>query len=361
MSAGQELTMVAMSGGVDSAVAAALLAKAGRPAVGVSLRLHDASHEGGAGRCCSPEDFRDARMVAGKIGIPFYVLDYESEFRKAVLSRFMEEYRQGRTPSPCVACNSEVKFGALMNHAGEVGASRIATGHYARLGRRPDGTITLRVAADRSKDQSYFLFDLRQEQLARAEFPVGELTKAQVREVARELGLAVAEKPESQDICFVPGGDYRAVLHEEGGGLGKTGRFVDAAGTELGRHDGIAGYTVGQRRGLGISGDSRLYVLNVDARSGDVLLGPDSDLLAKGLVASRWNWISGAAPAGPVTGTLRIRYRHAGAAARIENLGEGLVRAAFEKPQRAVTPGQAAVLYDGDEVLGGGWIERRIE
>src|SRR5437867_2504972 len=349
--------MVAMSGGVDSAVAAALLARSGRRVVGVSLRLHDASQQGGAGRCCSPEDFRDARLVAGLLGFPYFVLDYEREFRQAVLSRFVEEYRQGRTPSPCVSCNTAVKFGALLARAREVGASKVATGHYARIRRHPDGRYSLHAAADSSKDQSYFLFGLDQKQLSRSEFPVGELTKVEVRKIARELGLAVADKPESQDICFVPDGDYRAVIHREAGDLGRAGTIAKRSGEVLGRHGGVAGYTVGQRRGLGVSSGNPLYVLEVHPASGTIVVGSREELMAERLFASGWHWLPGGDPDGPVDGVLKIRHRHPGAPAKVEPLGGGRVRAVFETPQRAVAPGQAAVLYRGSEVVGGGWIE----
>jgi tRNA-specific 2-thiouridylase len=258
-----------------------------------------------------------------------------------------------------------VKFGALLSHAREVGADRVATGHYARIRRHQDRSRSLHVARDVSKDQSYFLFELSQEQLSRAEFPVGDLSKGEVREIAHDLGLAVADKPESQDICFVPQGDYRAVIRSEWGNLGQTGRIETKEGRLLGTHGGVASYTVGQRRGLGVPTDERLYVLQVDAGSGTVVVGADRDLNVAGLTASRWHWISGRQPRGPVEGSLRIRYGHPGAEAVVEPLAEGsasgngrgaVVRARFATPQRAVAPGQAAVLYRDGEVVGGGWL-----
>jgi tRNA-specific 2-thiouridylase len=363
MSSRPGLTVVAMSGGVDSAVAAALLARSGREVVGVSLRLHDAAQEGGAGRCCSPEDFRDARLVAGVLGIPYYVLDAERSFSESVLDRFREEYRSGRTPSPCVSCNTDVKFGTLLEHAASLGAQTVATGHYTRLRENPDGTRSLLRAADGSKDQSYFLFELDQRQLARAEFPVGELKKEEVRAIARELGLAIAEKPESQDICFVPGGDYRTVLAADGGGLGMAGEIVTRGGAVLGRHAGIGAFTIGQRKGLGVASADPLYVLQIEPEQGRVVVGSEDDLQASELRAAGWKWVLGRPPESPARGSLRIRYRHPGSPASIEDEGpaaDGRVRARFDSPQRAVTPGQAAVLYDGEEVLGGGWIEEAV-
>jgi tRNA-specific 2-thiouridylase len=353
--------LVAMSGGVDSSVAAALLHRAGRRVIGVSLRLHDASTEGGAGRCCSPEDFRDARLVAGALGFSYFVLDYEKRFREAVLSRFVEEYRRGRTPSPCVACNTEVKFGTLLDQAAQVGAGTVATGHYARIREGADGRAELHSAVDAGKDQSYFLFGLTQEQLHGSEFPVGDMTKAEVREAARALGLAVAEKPESQDICFVPDGDYRAVVEREAGDLGPAGEVVTAGGERLGRHAGVAGFTVGQRRGLGVASGDRLYVLQILPESGTVVVGGREGLLASGLEATGWNWIDGEEPDCPVEGSVKIRYRHPGVRAKARPLGGGCVRIHFDEPQRAVTPGQAAVLYSGTRVLGGGWIDRALQ
>ncbi len=349
--------VVAMSGGVDSAVAAALLVAQGREVIGVSLRLHGAVASGAPGRCCSAEDFRDARLVAGRLGIPYFVFDAEREFEAGVLDRFRSEYRSGRTPSPCVACNSDVKFGALLDRARTLGAGSVATGHYARLRDNADGTRSLLAAADRTKDQSYFLFDLDQEQLSAAEFPVGDLSKTEVRRIAREQGLPVSEKPESQDICFVPEGSYRAVLEQDEAGLGRAGEIVTRTGETLGRHEGVAGFTVGQRRGLGISAPSALYVLQVDAAEGRVVVGPEDDLLAEGLRASRWRWTNGREPQAPVRGSLRIRYRHPAAGALVTPAEPHAVRAFFDTPQRAVAPGQAAVLYDGDAVIGGGWID----
>jgi len=360
------LTAVAMSGGVDSSVAAALLARAGRPVVGFSLQLVDrlAGVTERYGRCCSPEDFRDARRVAESCGFPHYVVDFEDEFERHVVRSFAADYAQGRTPSPCVRCNTFVKFGALLGRAAAVGAERVATGHYAILERDArSGRTLLYRAADEDKDQSYFLFDLSDTQRARAEFPLGRMTKAEVRETARDLGLGTAEKPESMDLCFVARGEsYREFLERSGiAPPGAPGDVVDGAGRVLGRHAGISGFTVGQRRGLGVqaTGAQRarpLYVVRLEADQNRVVVGEREDLESDRCVLERTRWIPFERPGGPIAADVRVRSTHQGARATIRDLGAGRAEVVFDDAQRALAPGQAAVAYDGDRVLGGGWI-----
>jgi len=349
-------TVVAMSGGVDSSVAAGLLAAEGRDLIGVSLQTYDHAPDRGFGRCCSPDDFRDARRVAGKLGFPYYVFDEEEAFARAVIDPFVEAYRGGRTPSPCVLCNSEVKFGSLLSKARALGAAHVATGHYARLRREGGRTLLLR-GRDPDKDQSYFLFGLDQEQLGSAEFPVGELTKDEVRAEARRLGLAVADKPESQEICFVEGSSYRDFVKERAGDLGAPGDIVTQDGARVGAHDGLGGFTIGQRRGIGVAASEALYVIAIDPASSRVVVGPDAALRAPGCLVTGVNWIPADRTGETVTCEVRIRHRHPGARARVEALPGSRARVTFDEPQRAVAPGQAAVFYDGDLVLGGGWIE----
>jgi tRNA-specific 2-thiouridylase len=352
---------MAMSGGVDSSVAALLLHRAGRELVGVSLQLHDrAGGTGGRfGRCCSPRDFLDARLVAERVGFPFYVLDFEEEFRRGVLEDFVREYAAGRTPLPCAHCNSRVKFGDLLRRAASLGCDQVATGHYARRDRDPaTGRPRLLRGRDPSKDQSYFLFGLSAEQLDRALFPVGDLTKDSVRELAREARLPVAEKPESQDVCFLDETGYAGFVEKE---LGERrpppGEIVDRKGRVLGRHGGVHRYTVGQRRGLGLAGGAARYVVALRPETGQVVVGGAEDQTAGECRVAHPNWIGGVAPRRAIDATVRVRYRHPGVEATIEPHGAGAVRVRFRRPQRAVTPGQAAVFYHGDVVLGGGFIE----
>lgn len=364
-SAGDGITAVAMSGGVDSSVAATLLAREGRDVVGFSMRLVSglagATDESARyGRCCSPEDFLDARRVADRWGFPHYVLAMEEEFERHVLRPFAEDYVRGRTPSPCVRCNTFVKFGVLFGKAAAVGAERVATGHYARLDREPGtGRTLLRRAADPDKDQSYYLFDLSQAQLARAEFPLGAMTKDAVRDAARDAGLANADKPESMDLCFVANGDdYREFLAREGlAEGGKPGAIVDRDGAVVGRHDGVERFTVGQRRGLGVSGAAPRYVTRIEPAESLVVIGSREDLERDRCTIERCRWIAfDRPPEDGVRATVRIRAGHSGATADVRPLGDGRAEVRFDEPQSAITPGQAAVAYDGDLVLGGGWI-----
>jgi len=350
--------VVAMSGGVDSSVAAAMLVEAGADAIGVTMRLSE-----GGSRCCSLEDADDARRVAEKLGIRFYVANYAEAFRREVIQPFAAAYLEGRTPIPCVACNKNFKFDHLWERAKVFGADRVATGHYARLTHDPQtGEARLYRGLDRQKDQSYFLFSLEQSQLRAASFPLGELQKDEVRARARALGLATAEKPESQEICFVPDGKYAEVverLRPEASRL--RGHIVNQEGQVLGDHAGVHHFTVGQRHGLGISSDRRLYVLRIDPRRQEVVVGDAEGLDQKWAAVEQVNWISGQAPAGPLQVRIQVRHRHDAALAEVRAEEGGRASIRFEEPVRAVAPGQAAVFNDADlneEVIGGGWLAR---
>jgi tRNA-specific 2-thiouridylase len=352
--------VLAMSGGVDSSVAAHLLCRQGYDVIGLFMRTGVAHPEDGPAHkkgCCSAVDAADARRVADKLDLPFYALDFEDDFGR-VIDYFADEYLAGRTPSPCVVCNSRLKFGRLWGYARSLGADFIATGHYARVLPGPSG-VELHRAADANKDQSYFLFGVAAEMLPRLLFPVGDLTKADVRRLAREADLGVADKPDSVEICFVPGGDHAEVVRARRPGRSRPGRILDESGEVLGAHDGIERFTVGQRKGLGIAGAGRRYVLQLLPDSGDVILGEREGLLAHGLLASGVNWLADV-PAGLLTCTAKIRYRHTAATATVTPLPGGAVVVHFVEAQSAVTPGQAVVFYEGERVLGGGWIERAL-
>jgi tRNA-specific 2-thiouridylase len=363
---------VAMSGGVDSSAVAALLSAQGYTLVGLTLQLwnqrrlagHEGMPESVQGRCCSIDDVYDARHVAEQLGIPYYVVNQQERFEADVVKPFVAEYLAGRTPIPCTLCNNHLKFDQLLVTARQIGADRIATGHYARnhFDEARQRWILSRPA-DHSKDQTYFLFGLTQDQLSRTLFPLGEMQKPAVREMASEAGLNVATKPDSQEICFIPGGDYsaflKAYLDEQGEMLpDSSGELVSTTGEVIGRHQGIQSFTVGQRKGLGLTSPNPLYVLAIHPDSHQVTVGSDEELLSRELFANRLNWISvpGLQDGQDIRVTIKIRHRHAPAMATLSRIDDDHVRALFDEPQRAITPGQAAVFYQQDEVVGGGWI-----
>ncbi len=359
-----------MSGGVDSSTVAAMLRAEGHNVIGLTMQLwnqrrlagHEGMPESVQGRCCSLDDVYDARRVAQHIGIPYYVVNHEERFERDVVRPFVEEYLSGRTPIPCSLCNNHLKFDQLLIVAQQIGAERVATGHYARVGYDDArGRWLLRRSADQSKDQTYFLFGLTQEQLSRTIFPLGEMVKSEVRELARKHGLALAEKPDSQEICFVPGGNYKrfidAYLAERGEALPDTaGELVTTNGEVIGEHAGIHNFTVGQRKGLGVATGSPLYVIQISGADKQVVVGDAEHLYSSTLRTRRVNLISVEDLREPMRATVKIRHRHEPAAAKIERTGDDEILVSFDEPQRAITPGQAAVFYDGDVVVGGGWI-----
>jgi tRNA-uridine 2-sulfurtransferase len=348
-----------MSGGVDSSVAAALLADQGHDVIGVSMQLYDQSDgESGFGSCCSIDDLHDARRVAAAINVPHYILNFERHFEDQVVSNFVREYASGRTPLPCARCNSDLKFAALAERARAFGADAVATGHYARVERDGAGQHRLRRGLDATKDQSYFLFSLTQAQLAQALFPVGDRAKDDVRAYARARGLPVADKPDSQEICFIPDHDYASFISKRTAQPPRGGAIVDTSGRTVGSHSGIHRFTVGQRKGLGLarSSGTPMYVVALHAAEQQVVVGPKSALERATLTASGVNWIAGE-PSGAVRAAAQIRHRHQPAAATVQALEGARAEVVFDAPQIAVTPGQAVVFYDGDVVLGGGWIE----
>jgi tRNA-uridine 2-sulfurtransferase len=359
-----------MSGGVDSSTVAAMLRAEGHNLIGLTMQLWNqrrlAGHEGMpeqvTGRCCSLDDVYDARRVAEHLGIPYYVVNHEERFEREVVRPFVAEYLSGRTPIPCSLCNNHLKFDQLLVVARQIGADAVATGHYARVEFDEScGRWLLKRPTDRSKDQTYFLFGLTQEQLSRTLFPLGDMTKPEVRELARQHGLALAEKPDSQEICFVPGGDYKrfidAYLADQGEALPDTaGELVTTTGEVVGEHTGIHNFTVGQRKGLGVATGSPLYVIQINGADKQVTVGGDEHLYSRTLRARRVNLISVADLREPMRVSVKIRHRHEAASALIEKAGDDEILVTFDQPQRAITPGQAAVFYDGDVVVGGGWI-----
>ena len=362
---------VAMSGGVDSSAAAAILKEQGHDLVGFTMQLWnqrrgisvDENGDPLPSRCCSLDDVYDARRVAEELGFPFYVLNLEREFERDVVQPFVRSYLDGETPIPCVSCNSRLKFASLDKLAASLGCDKVATGHYARV-EYDEAAKRYRLYRGRNlqKDQSYFLWELTQDQLSRAMFPLGEMSKPEVREVAREHSLAVAEKSESQEICFVPDGNYAGFIDrylESTGSFDQKpgeGEIVNAAGVVVGHHAGIHRYTIGQRRGIGIAGAEPLYVTNIDAPKNQVGVGHQDDLLGREFTAAGVNWVAFDKPDGPIHAEVRVRYRHTPAAAIITLLENNRVCVNFDEPQRAITPGQATVFYRGEEVVGGGWI-----
>jgi tRNA-specific 2-thiouridylase len=369
---------VAMSGGVDSSAVAAMLRAEGHNLIGLTMQLwnqrrlagHAGMPESVQGRCCSIDDVYDARRVAETLGIPYYVVNHEERFERDVVRPFVEEYLAGRTPIPCSLCNNHLKFDQLLVVARQIGADQIATGHYAQVTfDEESGRWLLKRPTDKSKDQTYFLFGLTQEQLSRTLFPLGGMTKPEVRELAHKHSLVIAEKPDSQEICFVPGGDYKrfidAYLAEQGKTAPEIGRdtvggeMVTTDGKVIGEHAGVHNFTVGQRKGLGVATGSPLYVIQIKNATRQVIVGNDADLFSKTLTARRVNLISTDEIREPMHVAVKIRHKHQPAPAMIHSSAPDEVQVTFEEPQRAITPGQGAVFYDGDVVVGGGWIEDR--
>jgi tRNA-specific 2-thiouridylase len=352
--------VLAMSGGVDSSVAAHLLKQQGFEVIGLFMRTgaHAQDDQRRARTCCSVADALDAQAVADRLDIPFYALDFETDFRR-IMDRFADEYLDGRTPNPCVLCNVWLKFGKLWAYGRQVGADHVATGHYARIVTGHDGHARIARAVDPEKDQSYVLSGLKREVLPHILLPVGEMRKAEIRTLARELGLPVHDKPDSQEICFIPDDDYLGFVRARRPGRDTSGAIVDESGIELGRHQGIEGYTIGQRKGLGIAVGEPRYVVQIEPASRAVTIGPKSALDRSGLEASRFNW-QGDAPDRSLACAAQIRARHRPASGVVERLAGDRVRFWFDEPQPAVTPGQVVALYQGSTVLGGGWIDRGL-
>ncbi len=349
-----------MSGGVDSSAAAALLMKSGYDVIGITLKLWPQDCVSRAeDKCCGPQAVMDARSVSHKLGIPYYLVDEAEEFQKQVINYFAEEYRAGRTPNPCVMCNERLKFGNLINRARQLGADYVATGHFARVEKdETTGRFLLKRGRDSRKDQSYFLFSLKQEQLARVIFPLGEMTKSDTREIAREEHLKTADKEESMEICFVPDKDYGRFLQQAKLVEKHKGEIVDTTGKVLGHHDGIEFYTIGQRKGLGLSSPKPLYVIELDAKTNRVIVGDEALLERAEFTVERCNWIPFENPPASIEVSAKIRYNHPGTPATITPGPNGSATVKLHVPQRAITPGQACVFYQDDLVVGGGWIAR---
>ena len=344
--------LIGMSGGVDSAVAACLTGQAGYTCIGATMRLYT----GQDGMCCSEDNIGDARSVAQRMGIEFHVIDLSDAFRELVMADFARCYQQGLTPNPCIQCNRQLKFGLFLQSAREMGCDKIVTGHYARIHTLENGRLCLRKAADEGKDQTYFLYTLTQEQLAHTLFPLGGLTKAEARQIALDQGFINARKRDSQDICFVPDGDYRAFLERFTGQKAAPGPFLDENGRVVGTHRGAVGYTIGQRKGLGLAMGAPVYVCGKDMAANTVTVGPNSSLFHRSLVAGDWNWMAFDTLTAPLRCAAKVRSRMDAQPATVYPGDNGTARVVFDEPQRAITPGQAVVLYDGDLVIGGGTI-----
>jgi tRNA-specific 2-thiouridylase len=350
---------VGMSGGVDSSVAAYLLKQQGYNVIGVTMQIwqdEDTEQVSENGGCCGLSAVDDARRVAHQIDIPYYVMNFKDDFKKNVIDYFVDEYKHGRTPNPCIACNRYVKWEALLKRCMDIGADYIATGHYARVIKLPNGRYTLRVAKGIVKDQTYALYNLTQEQLSRTLMPVGEYSKDQIRQIAEDVGLQVAHKPDSQDICFVPDGDYAGYLEREAGLEAKPGNFVDEAGNVLGTHKGIIHYTIGQRKGLGLAMGHPVFVADIRPETNEVVITDNEALFTTRLVADRVNFMSIDKLEGDMKVTAKIRYAHKGTNATIRMIGDDLVEVVFDEPVRAITKGQAVVFYENDYIVGGGTI-----
>ncbi len=349
--------LVAMSGGVDSSVAAKLLCDAGNLCIGCTMKLYDNADAGidRAHTCCSLDDVEDARSVAHRLGMDYFVFNFSDDFREKVIDKFVASYLSGRTPNPCIDCNRYMKFDKLFDRADVLGCDKIATGHYARID-FSDGRYRLKKALDETKDQSYVLYAMTQKQLSRTLFPLGDLAKSETRRIADAAGFVNADKPDSQDICFVPDGDYAKIIELHMGRPAAPGNFIDPTGKVLGKHAGIIRYTVGQHRGLGIDTPGKRYVCAVNAADNTVTLGEAGDLMRREAVVNDFNWIAGEAPASPIRCKAKLRYRQVEQPAVVTPRADGSVQILFDEPQRAVTPGQAAVLYDGEVVLGGGTV-----
>ena len=350
--------LIAMSGGVDSSLAAKLMKDKGFDCIGCTMKLYHNEDVGieRSRTCCSLDDAEDARSVAYKLGMPFYVFNFTDAFRDTIIRKFIESYENGITPNPCIDCNRYMKFDKLFERVKILGCDYIVTGHYARI-EEQDGKFVLKKALDETKDQSYVLYSMTQDQLAHTMFPLGGMRKTEVRAIAQVCGFVNAEKPDSQDICFVPNGDYASVIELQTGKRPVEGNFMDKQGNVLGRHKGVIHYTIGQRKGLGISSTEPLYVCGICPASGNVVLGSNDDLFSREADVSDFNWISGEVPGGEFRCKAKIRYRQPEQWATVLPTGADTVHITFDEPQRAITPGQAAVLYDGDIVLGGGTIK----